>query len=339
MAPKYRGGSDEWLDENSPASKRKARLAKEKSAIILPTEEANATVTEVYPNQCRVRTDQGHELVCNYRRAAVIGSKKANERERAPVAVGDRVKTSETGPSSGVVLALCERRNQLSRPAPGSADAEQVKKFQVIASNLDILVIVTAVKSPDFSPGLVDRFLVAAQANGIVPYLCVNKNELTPPGKPPWEIYQEIGLEVFPVSAKLGTGIEELRSKLIGKMAAFCGHSGVGKTSLLTALTGSSIGRVGEISESTGKGQHTTTSAIMIRGPEGSFWIDTPGVREFGLRGVEPEGLKDFYPEFAKVACLQIECLHAGEPGCGAIGLPRHGSYLRILESLRRGEH
>jgi ribosome biogenesis GTPase len=170
--------------------------------------------------------------------------------------------------------------------------------------------------------------------------ICVTKVDLLEEGGTrPWDIYTRLGLKVWEICSLTGQGVPELRSELEGKTVVFCGRSGAGKTSLLSALLGGDAGRVGEVSEATGKGKHTTTSAVLLGGPGASRWIDTPGVREFGLADIDPARLKDYFPELVGLECeLGDSCEHAGEPGCKAASLERHASYLRILESLRTGE-
>ena len=118
----------------------------------------------------------------------------------------------------------------------------------------------------------------------------------------------------------------------------FCGHSGVGKTSLLNRLLGASNRKVGDVSEFTGKGKHTTTSAVLLEGSEEGKWIDTPGVRAFGLVGLVPEELKNYFPEFSDLPCSEHGCSHIGEPDCQAATTPRYANYRRIFESLQAGE-
>jgi ribosome biogenesis GTPase len=263
-----------------------------------------------------------------------VGQADVEIRERTPVAVGDRVEASRVSPDSGVVEGVCERKNRLMRPAPGR-DAQQ----HVLAANVDVVAIVVALRNPEFSPGLIDRFLVGAQAAGAHPILCVTKMDLLEAGAArPWAVYADLGFEVHEISSRTHAGIDALRKVFIDKSVVFCGRSGAGKTSLLRDLLGADIGRVGEVSESTGKGKHTTTSAVLLGGPGRSQWIDTPGVREFGLADVEAEQLKEFFPELRSLGCEQSGCEHGGEPGCKAAGLPRYASYLRILESLKNGE-
>ncbi len=344
MAPKFRGRSDEWLDDEdtSQASRGKPRAKKPKGQELAP-ELANATVVEVYPNQCRVRLDPPLEgqILCSYRRTFVAGAGADGYRERSPVAVGDRVQASRSSPDSGVVEGICARRNFLARPAPGRDSGNVI---HVLAANVDLLVILAALHEPEFSPGLVDRFLIAASAAGIPALLCVSKIDLRrkEPLKEeevPWRIYSDIGIEVMLESAKTGEGLDRLRERLASLCVVFCGHSGVGKTSLLRRLAETEVGKVGVVSDVTGKGRHTTTGAVMVPGPRGSRWIDTPGVKEFGLLGITPERLADYFPEMRSLACrTEHGCLHEREADCQARPLARHSSYLRILASLREAQ-
>ncbi len=349
--PKYRRGEDGFLDDQKhrkQVSRKGAKRSVETRARFLAAEESNATVAEVFPNQCRIRWDEVHvtpgaprEVLAAYRRATVLRKGEAL-RERAPVAVGDRVKAERVG-DTAIVAGLCERRNRLLRPAP-----EREAVVHVIVANVDRLAIVDSAVQPDFSPGLVDRILVAAAAQGIDPLIVVNKMDLWQgTNEPaPWQMYRDLGFEVVEVCAKEGrpgfSALSTLQEKLQGLCVAFCGHSGVGKTSLLNTLTGGQVGEEGTVSDVTGKGRHTTSSAVLLDGPgDGTLWIDTPGVREFGLSDVDPDRLHEFFPEFSqpqKLGCVQADCRHAEEEGCGAHGLARYGSYRRIRDSLLSGE-
>lgn len=344
MAPKFKGSSEDWLDDESGSGSQKPKPRKNsKKAVALPPEQANGTVAEVFPKQCRVNLDDGGELLCSYKREGVIGALSApgaGERERAPVAVGDRVRVETLAESgSGRVTGLCIRENSLFRVAPGR---EQEKVVHVLVSNIDLLVIVASVREPDFSPGLVDRFLVAAGTQGIDPLVCVNKSDLAHhqdqggenASEAPWSLYEKLGIPVLEVSSRSGSGLSRLRQEIDGKQVAFCGHSGVGKTSLLAALMNEQAGRVGDVNEFTGKGRHTTTGAILLGGPGESRWIDTPGVRAFGLIGLKRDQLKNQFPEFSGAECAVAGCMHEEEPGCSVRGYARYESYRRILDSL-----
>jgi putative ribosome biogenesis GTPase RsgA len=205
---------DEEASSGAKGGTKAKKNASTKACFLAP-EEANATVAEVFPKQCRVKPDLTEsglpaEFLCSYRRAGVVGQANVEVRERTPVAVGDRVLVTRASPDSGVVEGVCERRNRLMRPAPGREDR---KMLHVIAANVDAVVIVASLREPDFSPGLVDRFLVGAQAANIEPIICVTKMDLLAPGAPrPWDIYLNLGFEVLPISARKGIGMTELSS-------------------------------------------------------------------------------------------------------------------------------
>jgi ribosome biogenesis GTPase len=350
MSPKFRGGSDDWLDDEDKGHREGSKPKKHSSkAGLLPPEQANATVVEVFPKQARVHMDQpltagstDFEILCAYRRAQVIQNDE-NYRERTPVAVGDRVVATVLSPQSGVIEGVCSRRNFLARPAPG----KEIKKdesitLHIVAANIDLLVIVASVKLPDFSPGLVDRYLIAAQAAGIPKLLCITKADLLDNSSSQdwpkdWEEYRNIGYDVHIVSTRKLEGIAKLLSELEHKTVVFCGHSGVGKTSLFRTIMEKEVGRIGEVSAQTGKGRHTTTSAILYQQGD-SNWIDTPGIREFGLIGVSSENLGTYFPEFEKLACTLNGCRHLDEPDCQATHLFRYPSYRRIHQSLLESE-
>jgi ribosome biogenesis GTPase len=250
-------------------------------------------VTVVYPNQCNVSIDGGPTLLCSYRRSKVINN-ETEWRERSPVAPGDKVGVKVLGSKDGVIEIIYRRENCIQRRAPG----REGKVLHTIAANVDAVVIVSAYKEPDFSPGFIDRFLIAAQRAEIKPIVVINKMDLrTDPDHKPWRLYEEFGILCFPVTVKDVSTIEPLREFLKAKTSVFCGHSGVGKTSLLHELYGVSVGKVGEISKATGKGKHTTTVSNLVETPDGTRFIDTPGIKEFGIFGVDPKQLIEYYPE------------------------------------------
>ena len=170
---------------------------------------------------------------------------------------------------------------------------------------------------------------------GALAALCVNKADLMTPGAArPWSAQASAGVKVIEASAEGGAGMEELRALVTGKTAVFCGHSGVGKSSLLKRLLGVEL-RTGEVSVFSDKGRHTTTGAVMLPGPEGSSWIDTPGIMNFGLLDVTKETLLDHFPELRRAAedCA-AGCAHGSEPSCRVKDLPRADSYRRIRADL-----
>lgn len=334
-----------WLDDTeqrhgkvTSRPKNHQKKLNPHTSAFLPREEANATVTEVHPKLARaVMDDTKNVLLCSYRRASVYKELDGSGRARSPVTIGDRVRVQPMGSQDGVIEGLSERINLLSRPAPGRDGVV----YHSIAANLDRLVIVSSVHEPDFSGGLVDRFWIAAQRQNLPSMLVVNKLDLWNADQEdtPWIAYEGLpGIKVHAVSTKTGFGIEKLKRSLSSLACAFCGHSGVGKSSLLNALTGNEERKIGSVNAFTKKGKHTTTSSTLIELPDGSRWIDTPGIRSFGLADLPVEDLPRFYPEFAEASCSERGCLHEGEaPECDAARFPRHENYLRIRESILEG--
>lgn len=326
--PRLDDADEDWVDGLKASTRRKyAKRPMKGPARELSAAEGNATVAEIFPNQAAVLPDGGRSpSLCSYQmRTLAFGGAS---RERSPVCVGDRVRVV-----AGVIVGRCARRNRLMRSAPNSRDP----LLHAVAANLDRLVVVAAALEPEFTPGIVDRFLVAASSQEIPPILAVNKSDLRAPGAAKaWARYARAGVMTIETSARTGSGIGALKELIRGKTAAFCGHSGVGKTSLLRRLLGdSNLGRIGNLSAATGMGRHTTTGAVLLPGPEDSAWIDTPGIMNFTLVGIDPPDLIRHFPELqaASLGCPP-DCRHALEPGCALRGMARHGSYRAILGSL-----
>ena len=329
MPPRPRDDEEEeWVEGiKVPARRKYAKRLREGRATELPAQEGNATVAELFPNQCAVRLDgEAERRLAGYRLSGL--SIEGAARERSPVCVGDRVRVE-----AGVIVGRCARRNRLVRSAPNSRDP----LLHAIVANVDCLVVVAAAREPEFASGIVDRFLVAAHSQGIATVLCVNKTDLLPPGaKKTWLHYPEAGAALLEACARSGEGVATLAVLLRGKTAVFCGHSGVGKTSLLRRLMkDETFGRIGEISGGTGMGRHTTTGAVLLPVADGSTWIDTPGIMNFTLVGVDRAGLLEHFPELARAAAhCPADCAHDQEPGCALRALPRWRSYRQILSSL-----
>ena len=151
-----------------------------------------------------------------------------------------------------------------------------------------------------------------------------------------WSHYAAAGVTLAETSARTGGGVRELAAHLRGKTAVFCGHSGVGKTSILRKLLADErFGRVGEVNAASGRGRHSTTGAVLLPGPEGSTWIDTPGVMNFNLLDVGRDGLLVHFPDLLRTSArCAADCSH-NSPGCALRSLPRYESYRRIWDSLR----
>ena len=204
------------------------------------------------------------------------------------------------------------------------------RRERVIVANVDLMVIVAAVTNPPLRTGLIDRYMIAAARGGIQPILCINKLDLSADTS----AIEAYDIPIALCSTKTGQGIDELRGRLAGSLAVLTGHSGVGKSSLLNALTEEDQARVGALSEETGKGRHTTTASRLYHLKNGGRIIDTPGIREFGLGPVSMEELKAAFPEFKAGQCRFSDCTHREEPDCKIreAGGGRYQAWLRLLE-------
>ena len=300
--------------------------------------EVSGTVIEVSQGLCRVTLTDGDPLLCEVRR-----SLKTNDTGFTNiVAVGDEVLISRNGGERGMVEAVQPRRSVLARPDPFYTHLRQV-----IVANVDQVLIVASWREPAFWPELVDRYLIAAARNGLVPIICVNKVDLAEDTAEPQTVlraYCEAGYTVLLTSAQSRLGVDGLRRLLQGRTTALAGLSGVGKSSLLSAVEPGLHLRVGEVSDRRHEGRHTTTQSSLHRLAGGGFVVDTPGIREFGLSGLRRGDLASCYPEIASLSseCQFEDCRHTREPGCavrhairqGRVSMMRYDSYRKILASL-----
>jgi len=248
------------------------------------------------------------------------------------IATGDQVRFS---PERRRVEEVLARRTVLSRSDPHNRRIERV-----IAANIDVVVNVVSLKNPPLRPGLIDRYLIAIGKSGAEALVCVNKIDLleSPDEFGPLSPYENLGIPVIHCSASTGEGIEQLFDALAGKLCVFAGHSGVGKSSLLNALTGLTL-QTGAVSTANQKGRHITTASALYRLPNGAMVIDTPGIREFGLWDVSQSDLRRYFHEFDGRKCAFADCSHTHEPNCAVKEAPdiapaRYESYVRILKTM-----
>lgn len=241
---------------------------------------------------------------------------KARLLGRKAVVVGDRVRVvGDTSGAEGSLARIVEvtpRRTVLRRTADDDDPVERV-----IVANADQLVIVTALADPEPRPRLIDRALVAAYDARMDPLLCLTKADLADPG-PLLSTYRSLGVPWL-VTRK-GGDLAELRAALRGRTSVLVGHSGVGKSTLVNALVPEARREIGRVNAVTGRGRHTSTSALMLPLPAEEGWIvDTPGIRSFGLAHVEPQHLIAAFPDLDELTgdCPR-GCTHgAEEPECG----------------------
>ena len=294
----------------------------------------SAIVISVSSGRCKVFLD-GQELDCLIPKELALLQKSA-------LAVGDRVRVFDDG---GIwkLQSVLPRRSVLARPDP-----LQKHMQRLIAANVDVVIHVVSVKAPPLRPRLIDRFLIAIQRGGASPVICVNKVDLLGPDERDEEIaklapYLDLDVPVVGCSTKTGEGLEQLRTLVEGKMVALVGHSGVGKSSILNALD-TTLELATRTLHKRGTGRHTTTASTLYDFGDGTYLIDTPGIREFGLWDLDRESLRDYFPEFEEAAelCRFTDCTHVHEPDCevkervekGELNQARYETYGRLWEDL-----
>ncbi len=241
---------------------------------------------------------------------------------------GDMVEITREG-NKGMVERILPRRNRFIRPA---------------VANVDALVVFAANANPVTEPYLIDRVAAIAGDQGVEVYLCINKCDLDP-AVDLSKIYRNAGFPVITASAVTGEGVEELRQLLQGKLTAFTGNTGVGKSSMLNRLCPELNLATGEVSEKLGRGRHTTRHVELYALDEETYVADTPGFASFDTEQMDvilKENLQYAFPDFAPClgACQFHDCSHRAEPGCavrtaaqeGRIEKSRYESYLRLYE-------
>ena len=258
----------------------------------------------------------------------VKGKMKQN---RFSLATGDMVSFQMGEKDEGMIKKVLPRKNFLLRPT---------------IANLDLLVVTFACASPDFSYLLADKLFALAELAKIPAILVLNKKDLAPDGliEEVKATYEKIGYEVFAISADNDEGIEPLREKLRGKICAFGGPSGVGKSSTINAIDNTVDLRTGEVSEKIGRGKHTTRYAQLLPFDEG-YIADTPGFGNLLFEDFDEKNLVDCFREFAEFedGCKFCPCNHTHEPICGVkeavangeVAQSRYQSYLDILQEIK----
>jgi ribosome biogenesis GTPase len=339
--PPRRKGWRHIDDEHEMEPERPARPLRRSPYAVAPEAlpESIGTVVEIRPGESLVA--HGGALV----RATLPAAGAAiDPSTRSPLAVGDRVQLQPTGENQARIVAILPRRSALTRDVYDASRRDAVHERHVLAANIDQVIVVCSPAEPPFRPRLIDRYLVAASRDSLPAVVCLNKEDLGVAGKVEWYLdgYSRLGVPVLRTSALTGAGLVELKERMAGRVSLLTGHSGVGKSSLLNALEPTLALRIGEVTQTAagqGKGRHTTSAARLIPlSLPGTFVVDTPGIRAFGIRGMEARELARHFADIAALArgCAFADCLHWGEPACAVARRARHDGFLEErLESYR----
>ncbi|MGD8306449.1 MAG: ribosome small subunit-dependent GTPase A [Ignavibacteria bacterium] len=267
--------------------------------------------------------------------------------------VGDTVEFEPSEGKYGAIHSIDPRRNYISRKAPKikGASYRGERLEQIIAANIDQVFIQVSIHEPDFNNRTLDRLLVAVESSQIDVVIVIHKSDLDSEKQIKiWEdLYKSVGYKVIVSSVIDKNGIDEAYNLLRQKKTLFFGQSGVGKSSLLNILYPELNLKIGDISDYTSKGTHTTVTSVMIPVGKNTYIIDTPGVREIDPFGIRKEDLHHYFIDFNQYQgnCKFNTCIHDHEPECavieavenGEISELRYESYLRLLNTIEEDIH
>ena len=289
----------------------------------------------------QVQLEDGQQL-----QARIIGKFRLNGQKLTnPVTVGDEVEVEEEGEEgTGVIRNILPRRNYVVRQSP-----RKRHHLHLIASNIDQAVLIVTIVHPNLKQGFIDRFLVMTEPYDIPTIIVFNKADLYGEDELAvfaylQAVYEAIGYQVLLVSATEEEGLEEFREVLKDKVSLISGQSGVGKSTLVNSIQPHLELRTSDISDYSGKGQHTTTFAEMYPLDFGGYIIDTPGIKTLAFSHLEPMDVAHNFREFFILSenCKFADCSHRNEPKCavkaaleeGVISDLRYNNYLSILKDI-----
>jgi ribosome biogenesis GTPase len=302
----------------------------------------NAMVVAVHRGQVDVLVDGEKDWTLCSVRGHLRELIKDEKRETVTkLAVGDRVKIDVLRKGIGVVEEIEERRSELSRP---STSRKHLK--QVLCANVDQVCIMVSIRQPRFKSQVIDRLVVISLWGNVSPIILVTKMDLAEAAEfaKIRQMYAGFDLPILALSVEDKRGVEEVRQLTVDKITAFCGQSGVGKSTLLNELLGEELAPTQEVNRKTSKGKHTTTWTEIFPLPGGGQVVDLPGNQQFGLWEIPEDMISHFLPDFETWGreCHFQPCSHIHEPKCrvkealeaGDLNPDRYRNYVRIYESV-----
>lgn len=279
----------------------------------------------------------------------IAGIIKSKYSESSIVAVGDNVWielvdefSQNSGYQKGIVREVGKRNTKLSRVSPQNKNTEHV-----IGANAEIMLIFMAADTPRYNKRLIDRYLIAARCGDLEPIIVINKIELADKAELEDDLYtytEELNLDLYLISLKEDINTSEFKNRIKDKRSILTGPSGSGKSTLINYLLEDQVQDIGEVSQKTAKGLHTTSFVRMFELHFGGEIIDSPGIREFALWDINKEELPTYFDDFVEYHhdCKFLPCTHTHEPKCaviealeeGKIDPDRYESYLSLLSSI-----